>query len=77
MENYIDVATFDIKRFAESLVKYCQEGVKWERRKLEWILEKRRSRVRAKAKLLEPTGTYDRCWFQWMRQEYAYLYRPR
>jgi len=39
MENWIDAETFDIKKFAESLVKDCQEGVKWERRKLEWILE--------------------------------------
>jgi hypothetical protein len=41
MENWIDVETFDIKKFAESLVKDCQEGVKWERRKLEWIREER------------------------------------
>jgi hypothetical protein len=39
MGDGIDVETFDIKKFAESLVKDCQEGVKWERRKLEWILE--------------------------------------
>ncbi len=31
--------TFDIQRFAESLVKAGREGVKWERRKLEWIRE--------------------------------------
>ena len=41
MESLIDVETFDIKKFAESLVKDCQEGVKWERRKLEWIREER------------------------------------
>lgn len=45
MENYIDVATFDIKRFAESLVRDCQEGVKWERRKLDWILDEEQKRV--------------------------------
>lgn len=39
MGDGIDVETFDIKKFAESLVKDSQEGVKWERRKPEWILE--------------------------------------
>ena len=37
------------KKFAESLVKDCQEGVKWERRKLEWMHEE-------KIKLAEGTG---------------------
>jgi hypothetical protein len=45
MENWIDVDTFDIKKFAESLVKDCQEGVKWERRKLEWILEEEKKQA--------------------------------
>ena len=44
MENWRDVETFDIEKFAESLERDCQEGVKWERRKLEWILEKSVSR---------------------------------
>ena len=48
MENYIDVTTFDIKRFAESLVKDCQEGVKWEQRKLEWIIEEEKKQTEAK-----------------------------
>ena len=39
MGNWIDLETFDIRKFAESLVRDCQEGVKGERRKLEWILE--------------------------------------
>ncbi len=45
MLNHIDPETFDIRKFAESLVKACQEGVKWERRKLEWILEEERLEV--------------------------------
>jgi hypothetical protein len=49
MENWIDAETFDIKRFAESLVKDCQEGVKWERRKLEWILEEEKKQVEHKS----------------------------
>lgn len=47
MENSIDLETFDIQRFAESLVKDCQEGVKWERRKLEWIREERAKDAKA------------------------------
>ena len=39
MGNGIDLETFDIEKFARSIEKDCQEGVKWERRKLEWILE--------------------------------------
>ena len=50
MENGIDLETFDIKKFAESLVRDCQEGVKWEHRKLEWIREE-------KAKSAEPEQT--------------------
>lgn len=49
MGTQIDVETFDIKRFAESLVKDCQEGVKWERRKLEWILEEEKKQVEGKS----------------------------
>ena len=49
MENWIDVETFDIKKFAESLVRDCQEGVKWERRKLEWILEEERKQAENKS----------------------------
>ncbi len=41
MENWIDLETFDIQKFAESLERDCQEGVKWERRKLQWIREER------------------------------------
>jgi hypothetical protein len=49
MGDGIDVETFDIKKFAESLVKDCQEGVKWERRKLEWILEEEAKQVKSKS----------------------------
>jgi len=49
MESGIDVEKFDIKKFAESLVKDCQEGVKWERRKLEWVLEEEKKRAEGKS----------------------------
>ncbi|WP_213806368.1 hypothetical protein [Granulicella sp. dw_53] len=39
MDTHIDVETFDIERFGESIAKAAREGVKWERRKLQWILE--------------------------------------
>jgi hypothetical protein len=45
MEYWVDLDEFDmakIERFARSIEKECQEGVKWERRKLEWILEEER-----------------------------------
>jgi hypothetical protein len=35
----LDPETLDIKLYAESLVNIANEGLKWERRKLEWILE--------------------------------------
>ncbi|MBB5061732.1 hypothetical protein [Granulicella mallensis] len=31
----------DIQKFAEKLVKAGREGVAWERKKLEWILEEK------------------------------------
>jgi hypothetical protein len=48
MENWIDLETFDIEKFARTLEKDCQAGVKWERRKLMWVLEEK--------KLLERNG---------------------
>ncbi len=39
MLNLIDEKDFDLRKFAESLERNCQEAVKWEHRKLEWILE--------------------------------------
>jgi hypothetical protein len=41
----IDVEEFDIKKFAETLVKAGREGVKWERRKLEWVRKEKKKRV--------------------------------
>lgn len=34
---------FDIQKFAENLVKAGREGVKWERKNLEWILEEEKT----------------------------------
>jgi hypothetical protein len=41
MDTLIGSEKFDIQKFAESLVKDGREGVKWERRKLEWIREEK------------------------------------
>jgi len=44
MQGMEDLFEFDLEglmRFARSVERDCQEGVKWERRKLEWILEER------------------------------------
>jgi hypothetical protein len=35
----------DIQKFAEKLVKAGREGVAWERKKLEWILEQQRKKA--------------------------------
>lgn len=48
MGNGIDLETFDIEKFARSIEKDCQEGVKWERRKLEWILEEEKKQAEGK-----------------------------
>ena len=42
MANYIDVETFDIEKFGNSIAKAAREAVKWERRKLEWILDEKK-----------------------------------
>jgi hypothetical protein len=42
MINHIDVKTFDIEKFGEAIARDAREGVKWERRKLEWILEEKK-----------------------------------
>ncbi|MBS1821528.1 MAG: hypothetical protein JST61_06085 [Acidobacteria bacterium] len=49
MDALIDVEKFDIQKFAESLVKDGREGVKWERKKLEWILEEEKKRDKNKS----------------------------
>ena len=46
--NLIRGKEFDIRKFAEALEKNAQEGVKWERRKLEWVLEEERKLSEAK-----------------------------
>lgn len=42
MENWVDLDKLDVMKFARSIERDCQEAVKWERRKLEWILEEER-----------------------------------
>jgi hypothetical protein len=41
MDTGIDLEKFDFDKFARSIEKDCQEGVKWERRKLQWVREER------------------------------------
>jgi hypothetical protein len=45
----MDTEKFNLKKFAESLVKAGREGVKWERRKLEWIREEKAKQANAKS----------------------------
>ena len=49
MDSHIDLETFDIQKFAESLVRDGREGIKWERKKLEWILEEEAKQKRDQA----------------------------
>ena len=42
---YDDLEKLDIMKFARSIEKDCQEHVKWEIRKLEWILEENRKKA--------------------------------
>ena len=49
MGTQIDVEKFDIKKFAESLVKAGRESVEWERRKLEWLLEEEKKQDKTKS----------------------------
>lgn len=48
MDTHVDEEKFSIQKFAESLVKAGREGVKWERRKLEWIREEKATQEKAK-----------------------------
>ena len=41
MKLYVDPAA--LKAFAESLAKDANEAIKWERRKLEWIVEEEKT----------------------------------
>ena len=45
MLNLIQGREFDVRKFAEALEKNAQEAVKWERRKLEWILDEERQEL--------------------------------
>jgi len=47
----MDTEKFDIKKFAESLVRSGREGVKWERRKLEWIREEKQKQAASAHKI--------------------------
>jgi hypothetical protein len=49
MDARIDSEEFDIQKFAESLVKAGREGVKWERKKLEWIREEKAMQSKTKS----------------------------
>jgi hypothetical protein len=42
MENWVDLEKLDVMKFARSIERDCQEAVKWERRKLQWILEEQK-----------------------------------
>lgn len=48
MESWLDLDKLDAMKLARSIERDCQEGVKWERRKLEWILEQNRKAAEAK-----------------------------
>jgi len=43
MENDIEIGTFDIEKFGESLETAAREYVEWEKRKLQWILEEKQT----------------------------------
>lgn len=44
-----DAEQFDIQKFADALVKAGREGVKWERKKLEWIREEKRKQGKSES----------------------------
>ena len=50
MGNGIELESLDVLRFARSIERDCQEGVKWEQRKLEWILEEERKQAKQENK---------------------------
>ena len=49
MDNWIDLDEIDAMKLARSIERDCQEGVKWELRKLEWILEEERKQAEAES----------------------------
>jgi hypothetical protein len=44
MAHWTDLENLDVMKFARSIERDCQETVKWERRKLEWILEEEKKK---------------------------------
>ena len=47
MGNGLELDQLDLLKFARAIERDCQEGVKWERRKLAWILEEESRRGQA------------------------------
>jgi hypothetical protein len=50
MGNGIDLEKLDVMKFARSIERDCQEGVKWERRKLEWIRSEKQKESETESK---------------------------
>ena len=48
MGNGIEFEEVDFMKLARAVERDCQEGVHWERRKLEWILEREREQAEGK-----------------------------
>lgn len=42
MIGLLNLEEIDLLKLARSIERDCQEGVKWERRKLQWIIEEER-----------------------------------
>ena len=42
MGSLVSDEKFDLEKFAKSLVESGREAIKWENRKLEWIVEEKR-----------------------------------
>ena len=49
MASWINLEKLDVMKFARSIESDCQEAVKWERRKLQWILEEKKAESEAKS----------------------------
>ncbi len=50
MGNGFDLENLDVLKLAKSIERDCQEGVKWEIRKLQWILEEEQGQIKDKSK---------------------------
>jgi hypothetical protein len=44
----LDLDKLDVMKFARNIERDCQEAVKWERRKLQWIVEEEKKAELAK-----------------------------